>query len=113
MKHFVSEKQKRLFKELETAGELVFACGPRGAVANLVGNFKVERSEHDEDQLNVGDGTCHVHIDWARVKRCELKDFHGEGLLIFFDGEEALFRLYRMEGKYSDAVEKLVGELID
>jgi hypothetical protein len=113
MKHFASEKQKSLFRQLENEGELVFAGGPKGAVANLVGSFTVRRNHHDEDQLDVGDGTCHVHIDWARVKRCEAGDFHGEGLLTFFDGDEPLFRLYRMEGPYSTDTARLVGQLID
>lgn len=113
MKHFVSEKQKQLFKQLEAEGELVFAVGPRGAVANLVGVFEVRRNHHDEDQLDVGDGTCHVHLDWSRIKRCEVSDFHGEGLLTFFDGEELLFRIYRMKGPYSPFVVAMVGKLID
>ncbi|AZZ37048.1 hypothetical protein CIK05_09665 [Bdellovibrio sp. qaytius] len=113
MKHFISEKQKLLFKQLEAEGELVFAVGPRGAVANLVGRFVVRRNHHDEDQLDVGDGTCHVHLDWSRIKKFEASDFHGEGLLTFFDGDAILFRLYRMEGPYSQIVVSMAGQLID
>ena len=113
MKQFVSEKQKRLFKQLEAEGELVFACGPRGIVANLVGTFIVRRNHHDEDQLDVGDGTCHVHLDWSRIKKIEVGDFHGEGLLTCFDGEEILFRIYRMNGPYSQVVDSMAGQLID
>lgn len=113
MKHFVSEKQKQLFNQLESEGELVFAGGPRGAVANLVGSFVVRRNHHDEDQLDVGDGTCHVHLDWSRVKKFEVGVFHGEGLLTFFDGEEVLFHLYRMDGPYSQAVASMANQLID
>ena len=107
MKTFVSEKQKQLFSYLEESGELVFACGPKGVAANLVGNFKVRRNHHDEDQLDVGDGACHVHIDWSRVKRFETGDFHGEGLLTFFDDNEFLFRFYRLAGPFSDQVASL------
>ena len=113
MKHFVSEKQKLLFKQLEAEGELVFAVGPKGAVANLVGAFIVRRNHHGEDQLDVGDGTCHVHLDWSRIKKFEVGNFHGEGLLTFFDGEEVLFRLYRMEGPYSQGVASMAGQLTD
>jgi hypothetical protein len=104
MKTFVSEKQKQLFDLLETAGELVYACGPKGAVANLVGHFKVVKYDNSEDRLDVGDGTCHVHMDWSRVKRFVVGEFHGEGTLTFYDGDEYLFRLYRMEGSFSDAI---------
>jgi hypothetical protein len=79
----MSEKQIALFKMIESEGELVFACGPRGVVANIVGHFKVQKNHHDEDQLDMGDGTNHVHIDWARIKRFEVSFFHGGGLLIF------------------------------
>ena len=113
MKNFISEKQKHLFKQLETEGELVFAVGPKGAVANLVGVFTVRRNRHDEDQLDVGDGTCHVHLDWSRIKKIKISELHGEGLLIFFDGDEALFRLYRMEGPYSSAISDLAMSLFE
>jgi hypothetical protein len=107
MRNFASETQKNLFNLLETSGELVFACGPRGAVANLVGHFKVAKNHQAEDQLDVGDGMCHVHIDWTRVKRFEVGDFHGEGMLTFYDGDEYLFRFYRMDGPFSDTINKL------
>ncbi|MNL14836.1 hypothetical protein D3C87_1357960 [compost metagenome] len=107
MRTFTSEKQKELFALLESSGELVFACGPKGAVANLVGHFKVRKSHHNEDQLDVGDGTCHVHIDWSRVKRFEVGEFHGEGMLTFYDGDEYLFRFYRMEGPFSEAIHRM------
>jgi hypothetical protein len=107
MKTLISETQKQLFAMLEKSGELVFACGPKGAVANLVGHFKVAKNHHNEDQLDVGDGTCHVHIDWSRVKRFEVGEIHGEGLLAFYDGDEYLFRFYRMDGLFSDAIKKM------
>jgi len=112
MRTFVSDKQKKLFSTLESCGELVFACGSRGAVANLVGVFKVRKNDHGDDQLDVGDGACHVHIDWARMKRVALGEFHGEGVLSFYDGEECLFKLYRMAGPFSSEIEGLLGDLI-
>ena len=102
-----------LFKKIESAGELVFACGPSGVIANIVGHFKVTRNHHGEDQLDMGDGTNHAHIDWTRIRRFEVSLFHGEGMLTFFDGDECLFRLYRMEGPYSDDIAEMVGALID
>lgn len=112
MKTFVSDKQRSLFEKLESAGELIFAAGTRGVVANIVGEFQVRKNHHGDDQLDMGDGTNHVHIDWSRVKRVEIDDFHGEGVLKFFDGDEILFRLYRMDGPYSSAIALLVGSLI-
>lgn len=83
---------------------MVFTCGPKGITANLVGKFSVQKNNHQEDQLNVGDGTDHVHIEWDRVKRFEVGIFHGEGVLTFFDGVEPLFKLYRTEGPFSKSI---------
>lgn len=109
----MSERQIALFKMIESEGELVFACGPRGVVANIVGHFKVQKNHHDEYQLDMGDGTSHVHIDWMRIKRFEVSLIHGEGLLIFFDDNEPLFRLYRVSGPYSDNITKVSGVLTE
>lgn len=110
---FLNEKQKNIFDEIAKAGELVFACGPRGISANIVGKFSVRYvSDKDEHRLEMGDGTQHVHIDWSRVKFVEYEIFHGEGLLIFKDEEDILFRLYRMDGEFSDQVKKMVGVLV-
>ncbi len=113
MKNFISDVQKLLFQKIESSGELVFACGPKGISANLVGEFKIQKNHHGEDQLDVNDGTHHVHIDWSRVKRFEYADFHGEGMLTFFDCEEPLFRLYRMEGPFPDEIKSMAGSLIE
>jgi hypothetical protein len=83
----ISPKQAELFEALEKCGEMVFACGPRGISANLVGQFV--------------------------VKKNHLGDFHGEGLLTFFDGTDALLKLYRMEGPFPKVIESFVGNLID
>jgi hypothetical protein len=109
----ISPKQAELFEALEKCGEMVFACGPRGISANLVGQFVVKKNHLGDDQLDVDDGTHHVHVDWLRVKRVELSDFHGEGLLTFFDGTDALLKLYRMEGPFPKVIESFVGNLID
>ncbi len=110
---FASEKQRKLFAAVENCGELVFAAGPRGAVANLVGVFYVRTNERGDDQLDVGDGVHHVHLDWARLQRVEAGEFHGEGMLSFFDGSECLFKLYRMEGAWPADVIALTGNLIE
>ena len=112
MKNFASNKQRLLFKELESAGEMVFACGSSGISANIVGEFKVRKNKHAEDQLDMGDGTNHVHIDWSRVKQCKVGSFHGEGVLTFLDGNEVLFHLYRMNGPYSESVIENTGDLV-
>jgi hypothetical protein len=109
---FASPKQKELFDAIAESGELVFACGPKGLSANLVGKFSVQKNHKNEDQLNVDDGTHHVHVDWANVKRFEVGEFHGEGMLTFFDDEKTLFKFYRIEGPFSSAVENLAGPLI-
>jgi hypothetical protein len=112
MSALISEKQMTLFKKIESEEELVFACGPRGLVANIVGKFKVQKNHHGEDQLDMGDGTNHVHIDWARIKRFEVSLFHGEGLLTFFDENEPLFKLYRMAGPYRHDIAEMAGSLL-
>jgi len=109
---FASEKQRQLFAALENCGDLVFAAGPRGAVANLVGVFYVRPNHQGEDQLNVGDGVHHVHLDWSRLERVEASEAHGEGVLTFFDGEEKLFRFYRMAGPWPAKVLEMAGELV-
>lgn len=106
-------KQRELFKALENCGEMVFACGPKGISVNLVGTFSIRQHNRGEDQLDVGDGTDHVHIDWSRPKRVEVGDFHGEGLLSFFDENELLFKLYRMAGPFPKSVSLLEGNLVD
>ena len=104
---FMSKKQEDLFQEIETAGELVFACGPAGVSANIVGQFRINKIQGKEDRLEMGDGTNHVHIDWGRVKRVELDIFYEEGMLIFYDGDEILFKLYRPEGRFSDRIKEI------
>jgi hypothetical protein len=98
---FMSDTQRELFNQICSEGELIFACGPKGVSANLVGTFKVGHIDGKEDLLEVGDGTDHVHIDWSRVTSVEQGDFHGEGLLSFKNGDEILFRLYRPDGAFS------------
>lgn len=110
---FASNKQIELFRSLENCGEMVLACGPKGISVNLVGNFSVSRNSRQEDQLNVGDGTNHVHIEWDQLERVVVGNFHGEGLLTFFKGEEVLFKLYRMDGPFPNSIETLAGRLID
>lgn len=110
--NFVSEKQRQLFAALENCGELVFAAGPRGAVANLVGVFYVRPNERGDDQLDVGDGVHHVHLDWDRVKRVEIGEYQGEGLLSFFDGSDCLFKFYRMAGPWPAEIAAFAGDLV-
>lgn len=99
---FVNQKQKKLLELICNSGKLVFATGVSGVSANLVGEFSIQKNHKDEDQLNVGDGTNHVHIDWSVVKSFELGRFHGEGMIQFFNVEgEKLFRFYRLAGLFS------------
>jgi hypothetical protein len=112
MKKFVSEQQRLLFAEVALAGDLIFACGPRGISANIVGSFSVRTNHHGDDQLDMGDGSQHVHVDWSRIKRLELTESRGEGVLNFFDGDELMFKLYRINGFYSSAVSGFAGALV-
>ena len=107
----VSDAQRSLFGALRDCGELIFACGHDGITANIVGEFYIQRVK-DEDRLVVGDGTQHVHIDWDNVRRVEIGDFYGEGMLTFFDGDTRLFKLYRVEGQYPEHVVVLCGSLV-
>ena len=110
---FKSKKQEALFQAIEKAGKLIFACGKKGVAANLVGNFKVRKNSCGDDQLDVDEGTCHVHIDWNVVHHVEIGQRHSEGTLTFYNDEnESLFRLYRMEGPFEDHFKNLCGLLI-
>ena len=108
----ISKKQEALFAALPEQGTLIFAAGPRGISANIVGQFSVQRRD-SEDLLCMGDGTHHVHIDWSRIQEVQIGDFHGEGVLTFFDGEETLFRLYRPQGSFTEALTRATGSLLD
>ena len=98
-----SAHQRKLFDALTGCGELILAVGPEGISATLVGTLRVRR-HGVEDILEVDDGKHHVHIDWRRVKEVEVGAHAGEGLLTFYDGTEALFRLYRREGPFPSEV---------
>ena len=91
-------------------GLVVTAEGSTTISANIDGEFAVRRRDQ-EYRLEVGDGTQHVHVEWSRVKRVELGDHDGEGMLTFFDGAERLFRLYRPAGPYPTNLNQFVGDL--
>lgn len=108
----MNKKQTDLFKVLSRSGVLVFACGPKGISANIVGEFSIQYfPSHNEHRLIMGNGDQHIHVDWSRVKFVEYSISHGEGILTFKDSEEVLFKLYRMDGDYSDEVKVLLGSL--
>ena len=110
---FVSKKQEILFKAIEKSGKLIFACGKEGVSANLVGNFKVRKNSRSDDQLNVDDGTHHVHIDWNTIHHVKIGTHHSEGILTFYNNHnESLFKLYRIEGPFEDHFKNLCGVLI-
>lgn len=113
MQNFISQKQRDLFKAIENSGKLIFACGPTGISANLVGVFVVRKNHHGNDQLDVGDGTHHVHIDWSLLKRFTVAEYHEEGVMTFFNDEKPMFKLYRMDGPFSEKIMSLAGCLID
>jgi len=107
----VSERQRQLFKLLENCGELIFAGGHNGINANICGEFHIQGYD-DEDRLEVGDGTHHIHIQWDKVKRFEIGKYNGEGVITFFDGDTRLFKLYRPEGEFPENIRKLSGNLV-
>jgi hypothetical protein len=46
------------------------------------------------------------------VRRFECGEFHGEGLLTFFNGDDKpLFKFYRIAGAFSTAIMSLSGDL--
>lgn len=110
-KTLVSDLQTRLFAAIAECGELIFACGHDGVSANIVGEFHIQHVG-GEDRLAVDDGTHHVHIDWSRVRRVAVDEFHGEGMLTFLDGDVVLFKLYRPAGSYPPGVTQFAGALI-
>ena len=106
-----TDKQKALFKAISKSGTLIFETGPTGIEANIVGTFEV-RPCGNEDRLEMGDGTNHVHIDWSRVKSVELGSYNSEEMLTFTDGKEVLFYLYKISGQFSKEVKALIGQLL-
>ncbi len=104
--HLQSAALRTLVEAVCRTGELIFACGPEGVSANIVGPFAVRR-HGDEDRLEMGDGTNHVHVEWERITRVEAGTFQGEGMLTFFAGTGVQFRLYRPEGPYQADIENL------
>lgn len=107
----LSDKQKKLFDAIAKNGTLILEIGPKGIDANIVGPFEVRRCGN-EDRLEMGDGTNHVHIDWKRVRSAEIGSHGHEGMLAFRDGNEILFRLYKIGGQWSKDVKVLVGDLL-
>ena len=105
-----SPRQRALFDAVARCGPLVFACGPRGISANLVGEIRLAR-HGTEDRFDAGDGTHHVHVDWARVRRAEIGVTDDEGVVTAFDGEDVLFKVYRPAGPYPADVISLGGDL--
>lgn len=109
--HFASARQRALFAAVTAAGPLLFACDKGGLRVNLEGEFQV-RGYDKEDRLDLGDGTSHVHLEWARVTRAEVGLSRGEGALMLYDGDAPLFTLYRLAGPYGKEIEALAGALL-
>ena len=63
----INENQKKLLELTGNSEKLIFAAEILGVSANLAGKFSIEKNNNNEDQLNVGDGTNQVHIDWSIV----------------------------------------------
>jgi hypothetical protein len=106
-----SKKQKQLFDAIAKCGTLIFEAGPPGIDANIVGTFEV-RNCGDEDRLEMGDGTNHVHVDWKRVQSVEMGSYHNEGMLTFLDRSEVLFRFYKISGQWPTEIKALIGTLL-
>ena len=111
-RRFVPNKQPPLLEFVSGSGSLIFATGPKGISANIVGRFLVQ-PKNNEDLLCMGEGIQHIHVDWRRVRSVKTEDFHGEGLLIFLDGDQELFRLYRPAGPYSQEMKPHLAVLIE
>ncbi len=107
----ISERQKVLFEALAEVGPLSLAIGHPGVTAHIVDRCSIT-SEGNEDRLDFGDGTHHLHIDWSRVKRADLGVHEGRAVLTFLDGNQVLFRIYKPEGDYPPAVVGLLGDLV-
>ena len=106
-----TQQQSALFAALSACGEHIMAIGHPGISANLVGKISVSRYA-DEDRLDINEGTHHVHIDWRRIQRCEFGVMGFEGTVTFFDEDMPLFKLFRVEGDYPEAVKKFGGVLL-
>lgn len=112
---FKTEKQRRLFELLNQFEDLIFACGPTGISTNVQGQFRIE-SFAQEDRLVLGDGNFHVHIDWERVKSAVFSVIvigdRSEGVVLFKDGDESLFKFYRQSGDFPDEIRRFDGLLV-
>lgn len=109
---FASKTQAQLFDEISKAGKLIFASGKHGLSANIVGEFRINHFRQKEHRLDMGDGTSHVHIDWDNITRFECGTFNGEGMLTFFNKDDVVFKLYRMDGEFSKEIKAFEGPLI-
>lgn len=95
-----------LFKALADIPTLIFSGGKPGYNANIVGKFTINETVN-EDSLDMGDGTNHVHIDWSKLAGYEIGSFHGEGMITFFDVEcDSLFKMYNPDGPFHGEIFK-------
>lgn len=111
---FCNRKQKELFHLICNSGELTLVGGAKGIGIHLLGNFHMTRSDlyGPEDRIDLVHGDSHVHIDWGRLKRCEISSWENEGEIAFYDGNEVLFKIFRKDGPFSSEIMKFEGPLI-
>ena len=111
-KKIVSAKQRLIFESLSKYPMLIFAGGRQGYSANIVGQFNIN-SMANEDRLDMGDGTNHVHIDWSQIASYVAGEFHGEGVITFSNvNGESLFKLYNPNGIFREDVFQQGGSLL-
>ena len=107
----INERQKRLFQALADVGTVSMAIGPQGITCHVVDYCYVTPTD-TEHRLDFGDGTHHLHIDWARMKKATCNVLEGRAAVSFLDGDNLLFRLYKPEGDFPEIVKRQCGALV-
>jgi len=107
----INERQKHLFQALEGVGTVSLAIGPQGITCHVVDYCYITETE-TEDRLDFGNGTHHMHIDWARLKRATCGIVEGRAAITFQDGDLVLFRIYKPDGDFPEGIRRMCGQLI-
>lgn len=108
----LTDKQRVLFDELTRCGELIFATGPRGISANIVGEFVVG-SRGDDLESMPASGSTRPQDPRRRLLSgagALLGPTWGGGCLVGGEGVEWR-RMGEVEGEHGTLIDSPVGEV--
>ena len=78
----------------------------------MYGQFKISEIRN-EDRLDI-DNDTHVHVNWENIHSVAVGESKGEGVATFSNREgKALFRFYKFDGPFPQAIKNLEGNLLD